>query len=60
MPVLTFWNRLYYIRDEERRVFLAAYKSRLKNIEGQKSLTYPTLDQFDDRLRPLQSAVTQS
>lgn len=43
-----------YISNEARQDFLRAYQARLQGLEADTPLQFPRLDQFDDRLYPLE------
>ena len=47
-----------YISQEARTEFLSQYRERLLNIESEHPMQFPTLDAFDDLLRPLQQSMT--
>lgn len=42
-----------YISHEAREDFLRAYQQRLEGLEQEQPLVFPRLDQFDERLYPL-------
>lgn len=42
-----------YISHEAREDFLRAYQQRLEGLEQEQPLAFPRLDQFDERLYPL-------
>jgi NAD(P)H dehydrogenase (quinone) len=42
-----------YISHEAREGFLRAYQQRLEGLAQEQPLTFPRLDQFDERLYPL-------
>lgn len=42
-----------YLTDEQRREWLERYRERLNTLDTQTPLSFPTLDQFDDKLYPL-------
>ena len=54
LPPFVAWH-VPYISDEARKEYLRAYKHILINLESCKPLSFPSLDDFDDKLYPLES-----
>jgi len=52
LPPFVAWH-VPYISDEARREYLRAYKHVLNNLESCKPLSFPSLNDFDDKLYPL-------
>lgn len=52
LPPFVAWH-VPYISDEERAEFLKAYEERLKTLDYLEPLTFPSLDDFDDKLYPV-------
>lgn len=52
LPPFVAWH-VPYISDEARREYLRAYKHILNNLESCKPLSFPSLNDFDDKLYPL-------
>lgn len=53
LPPFVGWH-VPYISQEDREQFLVDYDAYLDKLDDLDPLTYPTMDQFDKTLRPLQ------
>lgn len=42
-----------YIRDTDRAALLLQFQERLRGLDREEPLSFPKLEQFDDRLRPI-------
>ena len=51
LPPFIAWH-VPYISDESRRQYLDKYRARLGSIETDQPLSFPSLDQFDERMMP--------
>ena len=51
LPPFVAWH-VPYVNDAARKEYLDAYAARLGRIDRLKPLTFPSLDDFDDRLHP--------
>jgi NAD(P)H dehydrogenase (quinone) len=49
LPPFVAWH-VPYISDQERAVYLRAYEERLGQLDDLEPLTFPSLDDFDDKL----------
>jgi NAD(P)H dehydrogenase (quinone) len=47
-----------YISQEARTSLLNKYRARLSDLESQESLSFPSLDNFDELLRPIAQSAT--
>lgn len=52
LPPFVGWH-VPYISDEARRDMLEAWRCRIRAIDGETPLRFPSLADYDDRLRPL-------
>lgn len=52
LPPFVAWH-VPYISPEARGDFLRQYRTRLRSLEQQVPLAFPSLDDFDEKLRPL-------
>ena len=48
-----------YITDDARAEYLEAYEERLRQLETLEPITFPSLDEFDDKLYRLNGKETQ-
>ncbi|MEC5406534.1 NAD(P)H-dependent oxidoreductase [Paraburkholderia sp. MPAMCS5] len=49
-----------YIQHEARVEILDKWRDRIRSLEGEIPLSFPSLDDFDERLYPLESTVRQT
>ncbi|THF64924.1 NAD(P)H-dependent oxidoreductase [Pseudothauera nasutitermitis] len=56
LPPFVGWH-VPYITDEARRQLLAAWEHRLRSVQDDTPLRFPSLADYDDRLRPLSVPV---
>lgn len=59
LPPFVAWH-VPYISQEARESFLIEFGKRLENLDRDQPLIFPRLDQFDERLYPLQPALRSS
>lgn len=52
LPPFIAWH-VPYVTAEVRRSYLSAYRERLGRLEEMQPLPFPSLDRFDERLRPI-------
>jgi NAD(P)H dehydrogenase (quinone) len=58
LPPFVGWH-VPYISDEARRQMLKAWRNRIRSIDDDIPLPFPSLADYDDRLRPLVSVGLQ-
>jgi len=58
LPPFVAWH-VPYIADEARQDYLKAYEERLGKLEVLDPLTFPSLDEFDDKLYRLNAKETE-
>lgn len=58
LPPFVGWH-VPYISDEARRQMLKAWRNRIRSIDDDIPLPFPSLADYDDRLRPLVSVALQ-
>lgn len=58
LPPFVGWH-VPYISDEARRQMLEAWRNRIRSIDDDIPLPFPSLADYDDRLRPLISVALQ-
>jgi NAD(P)H dehydrogenase (quinone) len=51
LPPFVAWH-VPYISDADRKAYLDAYERTLSGIESRAPLSFPSLDEFDDKLYP--------
>lgn len=51
LPPFVAWH-VPYVDDATRASYLDAYADRLRNLDSLGPLTFPSLDDFDDQMRP--------
>tara|TARA_B100000427_G_scaffold305956_1_gene292302 strand:+ start:435 stop:1157 length:723 start_codon:yes stop_codon:yes gene_type:complete len=52
LPPFVAWH-VPYVDDATRAGYLDDYAARLRNLDSLTPLTFPSLDDFDDRMRPI-------
>ena len=58
LPPFVAWH-VPYISDDARKDYLKAYEERLGQLDDLEPLTFPSLDEFDDKLYPLDAKPTE-
>lgn len=51
LPPFVAWH-VPYVDDAQRAQYLEEYEARLKNLDALTPLSFPSLDDFDDQMRP--------
>ena len=52
LPPFVAWH-VPYVDDATRAGYLDAYAERLRSLDSLTPLTFPSLDDFDDAMRPM-------
>lgn len=58
LPPFVAWH-VPYVKPERRTELLEQYRQRLRHIDSLVPLQFPSMDDFDDQLRPRKCAVTR-
>lgn len=58
LPPFVAWH-VPYITDDARADYLHAYEQRLGQLEELEPITFPSLDEFDDKLYRLNGKETE-